>query len=77
MALLGCRQGQQIRIDFVALPEMLRVKRCWVASGFDLATERDDNYAVVVDLETMLCFSRRCCVSQGKALHPEDAKSGV
>ena len=43
------------RIDFVAvsLPEMLRVKRCWVASELDVATVRDDHYAVVVDLETM------------------------
>ena len=61
MALLGCRQGRRPRrIDFVAvsLPEMLRVKRCWVASELDVATVRDDHYAVVVDLETMLCLPR-------------------
>ena len=47
-------------IDFVAvsLPEMVRVKRCWVAGELVVATGRDDHYAVVVDLETMLCLPR-------------------
>ena len=48
------------RSDFVAvsLPEMLRVKRCWVASELDVAPVPDDHYAVVVDLETVWCFPR-------------------
>ena len=37
----------------VSLLEMLRVKKCWVASELDVATVlRDDHYPVVVDLET-------------------------
>ena len=48
------------RIDFVAvsLLEIVKVKRCWVASELDVATVRDDHCAVVVDLETMLCLPR-------------------
>ena len=47
------------RSDFVAvsLPEMVRVKRCWVACELVVATVRDDHCAVV-DLETMLCLPR-------------------
>ena len=61
IAQLGCRQGERPRrIDSVAvsLPKTLRATRCWVASELDVATVRDDHYAVVVDLETMLCLPR-------------------
>ena len=61
MALPGSRQGERPRrIDFgaVSFREMLRVRRCWLASELDVATVRDDHYAVVVDLETMWCFPR-------------------
>ena len=53
-------RGRPRRIDFVAasLPEMLRVKRCWVATELDVATVRDDHCAAVVEFETMLCFPR-------------------
>ena len=61
----------EIETHFVAvsLPEMLRVKRCWVASELDVATVRADHCAVVVDLETMWCrelaagIARRSTVS--------------
>ena len=47
------------RIDFAAvfLPEMLRVKRCWLSSELDVAA-RDDHCAVVVDVETMWCLPK-------------------
>ena len=68
------------RSDFVAvsLPEMLRVKRCWVASELGVATGRDDHHAVVVDLETVWCFPEGWQqASQCEALRPEDAKPDV
>ena len=54
-------RGRPRRIDFVAvsLPEMLRVKKCWVASELDVATVRDDHYPVVVDLETFVCLPKK------------------
>ena len=53
-------RGRPRRIHFVAvsLPEMLRVKKCWVASELDVATVRDDQYPVVVDLETFVCLPK-------------------
>ena len=48
---------------------MLRVKRCGVASLLDVATVRDDHYAVVVESWQQ--------ASQGEALRPEDAKPDV
>ena len=47
------------RIDFVAvfLPQMFRVKRCWVASELDVAA-RDDHCAVVVDVRRCGVFRR-------------------
>ena len=53
-------RGRPRRIDFMAvsLPEIVRVKRCWVASELNVATMRDDHHAVVVDLEMMLCLPR-------------------
>ena len=42
----------------VSLPEMLRVKKCWVASELDVATVRDDHYPAVVDLETFVCLPK-------------------
>ena len=57
---LGADKGRPRRIDFVAvsLPEMLKVKKCWVASELDVATVRDDHYPVVVDLETVVCLPK-------------------
>ena len=54
------RRGPR-HIDFVAvsLPEMLRVKKCWVASELDVATVRDDHYPVAVDLETFVCLPKK------------------
>ena len=48
------------RIDFVAvsLSEMLRVKKCWIASELDVATVRDDHYPVVVDFETIVSLPK-------------------
>ena len=58
--LLGCRQGgdRGALISWLCLPEMLRVKKCWVASELDVATVRDDHYPVVVDLETFVCLPK-------------------
>ena len=61
MVLLGCRRGgDRGAFDSVAvsLPEMLRVKKCWVASELDVAIVRDDHYPVVVDLETFVCLPK-------------------
>ena len=50
----------------------------WVRDEFDVAMVRDDQYAVVVDLETMWCVPRGWQqASQGEALRPEDAKPDV
>ena len=61
MVLLGVpTRGRPRRIDFVAvsLPEMLRVKKRWVASELGVATVRDDHHPVVVDLETFVCLPK-------------------
>ena len=56
---------------------MLRVNRCWVSNELDVATVRDDHHAVVVDVETMLCFPRAGSQHRKAKLHREDATFGV
>ena len=60
----------------MSLPEMLRVKRRWVASELDVATVRDDHYPVVVDFEAIVCLPK-AGNRQRKALFPVAPKPSV